>query len=102
MSIPQVGTGGCSGKGVEPDLSPSIFSAHTDRSGAHRAAHPAKKQGTRLLASPPELRVVNKVAAAILLPASLIALGAKRLFFSVADGLDAAGVDTGRNQGTLY
>src|SRR5579864_1429773 len=51
---------------------------------------------------PLSLLLIHKVTAPVLLPASLIRLHAERLLFSVADGLDAAGVDPGRDQGVLH
>src|SRR5258708_7161738 len=47
------------------------------------------------------LLLIYKMTATILLPASFVALGAERLLFSVADRLDAAGIDSGRSQRVL-
>ena len=48
------------------------------------------------------LLLVNKVAAAILLPAGFGRLGAERLFFAVAVGFDAAGINSGLDQRILH
>src|SRR5580698_8193533 len=48
------------------------------------------------------LPLVDEVPAAVLLPARFVALGTERLFFSVADRLDAAGTDSRRNQCVLH
>src|SRR5579864_1953647 len=42
------------------------------------------------------------MTAAVLLPAAFVGLGAERFFLTVADGLDAAGTDSGGDQGTLH
>src|SRR5437879_121569 len=48
------------------------------------------------------LFLINEMPAAVLLPASLVALSAERLLFAVADRLDAAGVNSPRSQCVLH
>ena len=43
----------------------------------------------------PRLLLVHEVAATVLLPTLLVGLGAERLLFAVADGLDAVGSNAG-------
>src|SRR6202041_1782966 len=48
------------------------------------------------------LFLIDKVTAAILLPAAFGFFHAERFFFAVADGLNAIGADSGRNQSALH
>src|SRR5580658_10685182 len=68
-------------------------------SGAGGAAWARSPMASRQI-SP--LLLVDEVPAAVLLPAPFVALGTERLFFSVADRLDAAGADSRRNQSVLH
>src|ERR1700739_4924399 len=48
------------------------------------------------------LFLVHEMSAAVLRPAAFVGLGAKRLFLTVADRLDAAGAHAGGDQGPLH
>ena len=48
------------------------------------------------------LLLIHQVTAAVLLPAGFVAFSAERLFFAIADRLDAAGVDAGCSQSVLH
>src|SRR5581483_12185174 len=63
------------------------------------------KEEPRAAARPPPSRLsllVDEVPAPVLLPALLVGLGAERLLFAVADGLDAVGSNAGLHQGLLH
>src|ERR1700684_3655842 len=49
-----------------------------------------------------QLLLKYEVAAAVLLPTGFIFFQAERLLLAITDGLDAAGIDFGRSQGTLH
>jgi spermidine synthase len=53
-------------------------------------------------ASKVRLLLVYEVAAAVLLPAGFVFFHAERLFFAVADGLDAAGANSSGHQGSFH
>src|SRR5581483_331666 len=62
------------------------------------------KEEPRAAARPPPSRLsllVDEVPAPVLLPTLFVGLGAERLLFAVADGLDAVGADAGLHQGLL-
>src|SRR5437016_937438 len=61
-----------------------------------------REGGTRCSALPTQLFLVNEVTPPVLLPARLVGLGAERLFFAVADGLDAGSIDAALRQGILH
>src|ERR1700723_2938005 len=62
-----------------------------------------KKQGRSFLRpSESRLLLIDKVATAVLLPTGLVFFQAERFLLAVADGLDAAGVDSGGGQGIFY
>jgi hypothetical protein len=50
----------------------------------------------------PWLFFVDEVAAAVLLPATFVRLGAERFFLAVADGLDAIAAHSRLDQRILY
>src|SRR5208282_4345535 len=54
------------------------------------------------LARSNSLLLINKVAAAVLLPTGFVVFQAERFLLAVADCLDTAGVHSGRGQGILH
>src|SRR5580704_6416493 len=63
------------------------------KSGAKKSA-PLTGNGPLLL--------IDEVTAAVLLPAGFVFFHTERLFFAVADGLDARGIDSSRHKSALY
>jgi len=57
---------------------------------------------TLVISDTRKLFLIHEVAAAVLLPAAFVFFHAERLFFAVADGLDAAGAYSGGYQSVLY
>src|SRR3954463_8406546 len=76
----------------------------SQRHGRSRGQANRDKESGDAGASPNErqLLLVHEVPAAILLPASFVALAAERLFLAVADRFDAAGIDSRSSQSSLH
>src|ERR1035441_2288446 len=60
------------------------------------------KDGRDARPLPPRLFFVHEVAAAVLLPAAFVRLGAERLFLAVADGFDAIAGDSSLDERILH
>src|SRR5580692_706004 len=72
---------------------------------AHACARPFKMKRGTPSASPAQaslLLLIDKMATAVLLPASFVAFCAERFLLAVADGLDPAGVDARRSQRVFH